>query len=126
MRSCSLASCGLQNLQLHFTAHFELGSHADRQRDVRARDMSRTKAKRHRNSEIANHSQDHFFERVILSWTLLAIQHLAEDNATNVFQLARQLQLHHYAINLVRLGRDVLYEKKCARGSDVISHSEQA
>src|SRR6266446_10729811 len=89
--NCSCGRRGLQNLQLHFTADFEPGSHSERQRDVRARDMSRTKAKRHRNSEISDHSQDHFFERVILIWTLLAIQHLAEDNAANVFQLARQL-----------------------------------
>src|SRR6266403_1631269 len=87
-RDGSFGRRGLQNLQLHITAHFEPGSHSDRKRDIRARDVSRTETKRHRNSEIANDSQHNFFERIILSWTLLAIQHFAEDNAAHIFQLA--------------------------------------
>src|SRR5258708_9983229 len=124
LRDWSFGRCGLQYLQLHFTAHFEPGFHADRQRDVRARDVSRTQTECHRNSQIANHTQDHFFERVILVWTLLAIQHLAEDNAANVLQLARKLQLHQHPVNLVRLGGDVLHEENGSLSMNVIRRAK--
>src|SRR5216684_427885 len=111
LRDCSCGRRGLQNLQLHFTTDFEPRFYANRQRDVSARDMSGTKAKRHRNSEISDYTQHNFFESVILRRSLPAIQHFAEDNAANAFQLARQFQLHQHAINLVRLSREVLHEK---------------
>src|ERR1700687_1209806 len=124
-RDRSFGCRGLQYLQLHFSAHFASGSDSDRQSDVRARDMPGTQAKCHWNSEIAYHSQNHFLERVILSWALLAIHHFAEDNAAHVFQLARELQLHQHAINLVRLGCEVLHEENRPRGVDVIRRAQR-
>jgi hypothetical protein len=47
--------------------------------------VPRAETVRHRNAEISDYAHYHFLKRVVLRGSLAAIQHLAEDDASNIF-----------------------------------------
>ena len=52
---------------------------------------------------------------ILIILILVAIDHFAENNASHFIQFSGQLQLHQHAVNLIRLGGDVLDKQDCAR-----------
>src|SRR6476646_7498932 len=93
---------------------------AERQGDVAARNVPGTQPVSHGHIEVREHTHHDLFQRISLLFITIAIlravQHFAKDNASNLGQFSRQLQLHEHAVNLVRLGGDV-FEKQDGVGS---------
>ena len=67
---------------------------------------------------------DHLFERVSLIGILDAVQHFAEHDALDVFQLSGLLELREHAIDLIGLGVQIFQHQDGIDGIDLVSSSQ--
>src|SRR5450631_832129 len=77
-------------------------------------------------SQIADDPGDHLLQSVTLIRGLNAVQHLSEDNATYVVEMAGQFQLHQHAVDLKGLGGEIFEKQKFAVGLDLVGSAERS
>src|ERR1017187_4874822 len=77
-------------------------------------------------SQIADDPGDHLLQSVTLTRGLNAVEHLSEDNATYVVELAGQFQLHQHAVNLKGLGGEIFEKQNFAFGLDLVGRAERS
>src|SRR5436305_7096209 len=103
---------GLQNFYTYLLFfNLQLRFYTQRERDVIRSYVSGLQAVRNRNIQLADNSHDHFLQRVVLIGGLDTVDHLPEDQATDVLQFACEFQLHQHAIDLVGFGAYIFHEQ---------------
>src|SRR5581483_10023362 len=101
-------------------AYLERGADPNRQRYIAPCDVTRWEPVCDRDVKVSQNLHDYFFQRIALIVSLNAVEHLAEHDSLYIFQFAGEFELHQHAIDLVRLGSNILEEQDCARGSNLV------